>query len=670
MNFNSCRLDKDAVVPRLQWVVLSVGLAVTFVLAFNLRLPDLDWQIALNGWSAIDWVAHLNSPERYVLDFSNGMGLYDKSSSMHVYPLANRWFGVRVEQVIPVVIFLEMAFLAGACIFFARTLSTIASPVGGFLFALLVVLSPARNLDLSHFGAPFFWGLFYNFADGFRLLGLAFFLRRKPVLGSLLLGMGFSIHPIITFYGCAFLVGFVAVERKWVQYKSLTAGILVFLVLSGGWLLYSYDFSSVVSTQVDPQVWIRMARAFSYHFFPIDYGLLTLDFHTRLLPLLVLCLLALHYLPVVCTDPSLRRGLIGGCIVLIALIAAGLVISLYIPIPLLIKLALPRASAMLILVAMAIACIGLAKDMEIGSVFQRFLGLLIVVSPFVYPPGFPLIPVALLILVNRIDRRSGCDLTFRSAEQAGLVFVLIVIFAFWWAGYVQAHNFSAYMGYLAKPDHWQFVVFAGLLLSFLAFITRQHKGLEGANERWKLFAPGFGPVVVLLVVCYLGVSWQRTLVPDSSYRAFGASYLDAQRWARSNTSEQSLFMVDPTISYGWRDFSERSSFGNLREWIHTSWLYDSRADRYHAGMQRFGEFGIPLEPYLDQSVAHLLGHQKLTADIQKRFYELDEKWFVSIRQRYSVSFVVMRKDRLLRNYPFEKAFENEHFVIFDLSRAA
>ena len=668
MNTSSSRWDLSVVIPRLQWVLLFLGLVLTFVLAFRLRLPDLNWQIALGGWSAIDWVAHLQFPDRYVLDFNNGMGLYDKSSSMHVYPLANRWFGVQVEQVIPGMIILEMVFLAGACIFFARTLSGTGSPVGGFLFALLVVVSPARDLDLSHFGAPFFWGLFYNFADGFRLLGLAYFLRRQVLLGGLLLGIGFSIHPIIALFGCAFVAGFVAVERKWVGLRSLGLGGLAFLVISVGWLVYSYDFSSVVSTQMDAQVWIRMARAFSYHFFPIDYGLLTLDFHKRLLPLLVLCLLALHYLPAVSPDRGLRRGLIGGCLVLVLLISVGLAISVYVPIPSLIKLALPRASALLILIAMAICCIGLVCDIQSGTLLQRILGLLIVVSPFVYPPGFPLIPVTLLILVSRRGCGVGKETGHRRVELAALVLVLAIVFVYWWAGLVQQHNLPSYTGYFAPFKYWPLLAIAGLFLALLFVIRRHGKESGVSNGRLTGVASSFGPVVVFLVACYLSLSWQRALVPDPAYRAFGASYLDAQRWAKSNTPEQSLFMVDPTISYGWRDFSERSSFGNLREWLHTSWLYDSRTDRYRAGLQRFAEFGIGLDPYLELSVSHLQGYRKLNADVGKRFYDLDEEWFLSMWQRYSVSHVVMRKDGLVRNYSFHKAFENQHFVIFDLRK--
>ncbi len=411
-----------------------------------------------------------------------------------------------------------------------------------------------------------------------------------------------------------------------------------------------------------------MARAFSYHFFPIDYGLLTLNFHQRLLPLLVLCLLALHYLPDVVTDRGLRRGLVGGCLVLIVLIAAGLVISVYVPIPSLIKLALPRASALLVLIAMAICCIGLVRDIQDRAPLQRILALLIVVSPFVYPPGFPLIPVALLILVSHHDRLGGMEARRRRMELVALALLLAVILAYWLAGLVENHNLPSYSGLSPSFKHWLLVLIAALFLMLTIFVRRHGKESAAPNGYWNGLASEFGPVVVFLVACYLGLAWQSSLIPDPYYRAFGTSYLDAQRWARSNTPEKSLFMVDPTISYGWRDFSERSSFGNVREWLHTSWLYDSHTDRYRTGLQRFAEFGIELDPYLELSVTHLQGYGKLNADIGKRFYELDDEWFLAILQRYSVSHVVMRKDSLVRNYSFDKVFENQHFVIFELRK--
>ena len=650
----------------LEWVIPGACLLIAIVLAFALRRPDFNWQIALSGFSAIDWVAHLRFPDRYQLDFLNGMHVYDKSSVMRLYPFLNRAFDIPVETIIPAMISLEMVFMAGASLFFARSLNGVVSPIGACLFALLVVVSPARDLDLSHFGAPFFWGLYYNFADGFRLLGVAFFLRHRPLLGGVMLGLGFSIHPLIALMGVAFVVGFMAVARSGTGIRGPLLGALAFVVISGSWLASAYDLSAIVSSQVDPDVWVRMARAFSYHFFPVDYGLVTLDFQKRLLPLLVLCLLAFHYLPVVCDDRNLRQGIVGGCAVLIALIALGYFISVYLPVPLLVKLALPRASAMLILIVLAIACIGLIVDIERGAAVQRVVALFIAVSPFVYAPGFPLIPATLLILLGRRPDAHDSFLDRRRLVFVALVLVWAIAVVNEGSRYFQILEMPAYSGYFVNYKYWAPVTVVAVALFVFASARSAFGTSSVFGTRLKWVDQKLGVAVVFFLASFLAVGWQKALVPDQTYRAFGSSYLEAQNWARNRTPEQSLFLVDPTIYYGWRDFSERSSFGNLREWLHTSWLYDSRFDRYQEGLRRFGEFGITLDPYLALPVSHLLGFRKLTSDISKRFYELDEKWFLGVQERYGVTHVVMRKDGVARDYPFVRAFENEHFVVFDL----
>lgn len=106
-------------------------------------------------------------------------------------------------------------------------------------------------------------------------------------------------------------------------------------------------------------------------------------------------------------------------------------------------------------------------------------------------------------------------------------------------------------------------------------------------------------------------------MPDER-KVLASDYLAAQRWARANTVQDSLFMVDPTIYYGWRDFSQRSSFGNLREWLHTGWLYDSRADVYTEGVKRFGEFGIDIESY-KRTRPSIDGYHRLSDDLRQVF---------------------------------------------------
>lgn len=38
------------------------------------------------------------------------------------------------------------------------------------------------------------------------------------------------------------------------------------------------------------------------------------------------------------------------------------------------------------------------------------------------------------------------------------------------------------------------------------------------------------------------------------------------------------------VANGWRAFSLKPSFGNLREWLYTGWIYDSRRDVFEKGL--------------------------------------------------------------------------------------
>jgi len=55
---------------------------------------------------------------------------------------------------------------------------------------------------------------------------------------------------------------------------------------------------------------------------------------------------------------------------------------------------------------------------------------------------------------------------------------------------------------------------------------------------------------------------------------------------KNNTSQDSLFMYDPsTSSFGWRDFSERKRFGNIREWGYSVFVYTSDFKIYQDGIE-------------------------------------------------------------------------------------
>ena len=78
--------------------------------------------------------------------------------------------------------------------------------------------------------------------------------------------------------------------------------------------------------------------------------------------------------------------------------------------------------------------------------------------------------------------------------------------------------------------------------------------------------------------------------------------MNTQLWAKKNTPKDSLFQVDPSHYYGWRDYSERSSLGNLREWGFTSIAYKSDLNTYKKGIKLIEKFGIDLSKIYHQDI--------------------------------------------------------------------
>jgi hypothetical protein len=150
--------------------------------------------------------------------------------------------------------------------------------------------------------------------------------------------------------------------------------------------------------------------------------------------------------------------------------------------------------------------------------------------------------------------------------------------------------------------------------------------------------------------------------PDSEIVRNGAQFKEVQLWAREHTPPDALFMVDPTIYYGWRDFSQRSSFGNLREWLHTAWLYDTRGDRFEDGRGRFAEFGIALDPYLDARPP-LAGAARLGAAVQRRYYEAGDGWRRDLAVRRGIDYFVFIKSHMRSPTGLPVAYENAAFLV-------
>ncbi len=154
----------------------------------------------------------------------------------------------------------------------------------------------------------------------------------------------------------------------------------------------------------------------------------------------------------------------------------------------------------------------------------------------------------------------------------------------------------------------------------------------------------------------------------------------AQEWARQNTPKDALFFVDPTLYYGWRDYSRRPSFGNLREWLYLAWAYNSDYALCQEGMRRFGEFGFSFQDCFGYDTPSE-GLHALSLRLRQRVYRpldsaLDADAYrlalaradadrLALARRYGIAYFVFRTrtecGRPATRLPV--AYENGHFLI-------
>jgi hypothetical protein len=627
-------------------VLLVFCLFVGMKYAQNITLIE-----AYGGWSPIDWVAHRLMPENFKADFPSGSNSYRISSFMQFYVLLAK-VGFDIERLIPWVICFEVLFLGISAALLFRAIAHKSPYVAATIFAVLVVEGSVRNMELARFGGAFYQGLYYNIADGLRLLGLVCLIRGRVVSSAMLLGLGCTVHPIMAGMACLFALPYVAIEfRNYPLYQWLKA-VTIFFAITGIWFGLNIGSAEVASGGVPSDVWLALVRMFNYHWFPIDIGVLTTSHNQYILPLLCLLSLSALYLPRVIPERKRSLGVTLGIGLLLITLSAGVLISEFLPVPFLIKLSLHRASDLLILISMIIVVAGLTDDIYNGGIVEAALSTGLLFSPLI-SNAFPALIVIIFLCIHAVKLQLAGNIKQKNLIIGFMAIILVSLVIFY------INKIALTREYVGHLFFWTVVVGA----YFTIMIVRWGAGRVVFLSRIK---SGF--ISIALICALIDFSAyrviQKTKMPEAQTK-LSTDYLEAQRWARINTKTDAVFMVDPTIYYGWRDFSQRSSYGNLREWLHTGWLYDSQKLTYQEGMKRFGEFGINWADYLNRRPS-IQGFDDLSEDIKSAFYSKDEEWFKRLGGVYKINYIVFIKEHLKYELKLRKVYENGSFIIYSL----
>ena len=147
--------------------------------------------------------------------------------------------------------------------------------------------------------------------------------------------------------------------------------------------------------------------------------------------------------------------------------------------------------------------------------------------------------------------------------------------------------------------------------------------------------------------------------------------MDVQLWAKDNTPADALFMPDPSHYYGWRDFSERSSFGNLREWGYTSIAYNPDKKMFEEGLKRMKELGVDISKITMADIKEFTSVPYFYKfdNVRKNYNNMSDSQLQTLSEKYGIDYFIINKN-LRKASPqklfgkFRIAYSNDSFFVF------
>lgn len=608
---------------------------------------------AVAGQGPLDFLAYHSNSELKDLWITPGIVPHlDKSFIIKFYSIMTNWSDINGEQILTVLTFFEPVTYAFAVIYFLKTIFPKAPSMAIFIITLLLVASPIQSPNLARWSSPVYIGLYYVYCDIFRVIGITLLLRQKFILSGFALGFGFMLHPTMGAFAIIFCYGSQLIQIKNCNIKKYLFSILVCGSICLYWIIAQNLILADTEQYLSNQDWVNITKMGSYHFYPLEIGVFTDMGNRYVWPFLSLMLLFIHFLISHKEDLGTFKfkALSTGQLILFLVCSFGVIISIFSNEPGLIKLALHRSSDILIFIASAFVIKGLLDNFLLRQAFIiRLLSLGMLFISYLTGSGIP-ISLAFIYLVmmnvNQIEKFVKEHIGQRFALSVRMTLSVVALFVlcrYFWL------NMPSYSDYFWTILAMLCVV---LLIAILGLFRQSIKSIQMLS------------IQVFLVVVCLSSIWfsQNQPVPDSSL-ARSKSFKEVQIWAREKTETDSLFFIDPSLSYGWVGFSERATFGNIRDWLIWSVTYSQNAKAFEEGNKRLNFFGLNLSDYIGFKVP-INGYAKMSNDIANIYYGFDNQELIYMQQVFGINFLVIEKRHQKQNYLFEPVFENTHFVVY------
>ena len=409
-----------------------------------------------------------------------------------------------------------------------------------------------------------------------------------------------------------------------------------------------YSGAGVSGNNIPSDSFLFLTKVFNYHWYPIYSMALNTKNATHLLPTISIMML---YVIISCTNQC-KKNILSEIHILVLALAGltlvGIIASFYENI-FLIKMSLHRASNIMVVFALVPIIIRLWNDIFNETIYIRCLSIYLLFSPFFYYqyPGFSLI--FSLIYATRLlveIKHEGNNKKITLAYFSWIIGLTFLVFS--------EHNEifkSSYMGIIV-------VISVGLFITLKNFLLPNYK----KNNQYFLQIL----CLFLMLIFTIKLNVDRTSHLSSERNKY---YYQTQLWAKNNTKKGTLFMLDPNLYGGWRDISQRASYGTNKEWLHNAWLYNTNLDLYKEGLRRASIFNPDLSEIIKRGVSDVEEKnkilKKLKKGVRKSYYTPKEGFYKNLSDSEKIDFFVF-ENRYLSNKPMglEEVYKNKYFSIY------
>lgn len=482
-------------------------------------------------------------------------------------------------------------------------------------------------------------------------------------------------------FALAFIGAYLLYKPRNFRDKNLLIGMLVFLALVVPHILWILSNSNAITSGGIPvDEWVKSTRFHSHHWYPIKLGVFTDRANKVFFPFLLsifFYFMALRYQEI---KNENYIKIIAGSTICIIMSLFGIIFSGVYPIPFLIKISLQRSTGLITFFGVLYLIYYLFRKMNgfnIIAISSALYSLLIIAFS---KPGIAVLPLFLLLYFDIREGHLG-PLKINSANDKIVktfyftAFILLLLLTLTCIFKDNSKVVSSIFEYLWTPlqffnpfHGFDFLLRGGSLKAFPSFpylvagasfvsavIILSHS--LGRNKAFSISSTILFSAVALSALWYLESN--KYLRWHNQYAKIASSYLDVQLWAKNNTANNALFMPDPTHYYGWRDFSERSSFGNLREWGYCAIAYNPDFKLYQEGLKRMRAFGF------DITEDNLKILKKSYKNFRKTFYTMNTEQLSELSRRYKIDYVIMNKKYHKNKFDaFNMAYENEYYIVY------